>query len=82
MFTVLLCVNTSITHNYVTSTDKLQAWLKDGDIQDVNKVTEVVGQQPVVNIIWGLVGEGPANWDEPHIPVPGETHQEHPQDIH
>lgn len=59
------------THHYVPSPNKLEPRLEDGDVQDVNEVTQVVGQQPVVNVVGRLVGEGPADWDEPHIPVPG-----------
>lgn len=63
------------THHYVPSTDKLQPRLEDGDVQNVNEVTQVVGQQPVINVVWSLVGEGPADWDEPCIPVPGQRDQ-------
>lgn len=70
------------THHYVPSTDKLQARLEDGDVQDVNEVTQVVGQQPVINVVWSLVGEGPAHWDEPRVPVPRQSDQKHPQHVH
>lgn len=69
------------THHYVPSTNKLQARLEDADVQDVNEVTQVVSQQPVANIVWSLVGEGAAHWDEPHVPVPRQRDQKHPQDI-
>lgn len=58
------------THHDVPSTNELESWLENGDVQDVNEVTQVVGQQPVVNVVWSLVGEGPADWDEPCVPVP------------
>lgn len=70
------------SYHDVPSTDKLQPRLKDGDVQDVNEVAQVVGQQPVVNILWSLVGKGPAHWDEPHVPVPGQADQHHPQHVH
>lgn len=69
-------------HHYVSSTNKLQAWLENRDVQDVNKVTQVVGHQPVVDITRSLIGEGPADWDEPNVPVPGQGNQEHPKHIH
>lgn len=70
-----------ISHHYVPSMNKLQPRLEDGDVQNVNEVTEVVGQQPIINVVWRLVGKGPANWDEPHIPIPCQTDQQHPQHI-
>lgn len=70
------------THHDVSSANELQTRLEDGDVQDVNEVAQVVGQQPVVNIVRRLVGEGPAHGDEPHVPVPREGNQEHPQHVH
>lgn len=70
------------THHYVPSPHKLEPRLEDGDVQDVNEVTQVVGQQPVVNVVWSLVGEGPADWDEPRVPVPRQGDQQHPQHVH
>lgn len=70
------------SYHDVPSTDKLQPRLEDGDVHDVNEVAQVVGQQPVVNIFCRLVGKGPADWDEPHVPVPGQAHQHHPQHVH
>lgn len=69
-------------HHYVSSTDELQARLEDGHVQDVDEVTQVVGQQPVVNVVGGLVGEGPAHRDEPSVPVPRKRDQKHPQHVH
>lgn len=62
--------------------DKLQARLKNSDVQDVDEVTQVVGHQPVVDVLRCLVGERPADRDEPHVPVPGQRNQEHPQNVH
>lgn len=57
-------------HHDVPTTDKLQPRLEDSDVQDVNEVTQVVGQEPVVDVVRGLVGKGPADRYEPGIPVP------------
>lgn len=70
------------SHHDVPSTDKLQPRLEDGDVHDVNEVTQVIGQKPVVNVLWSLAGKGPADWDEPHVPVPRQAYQHHPQHVH
>lgn len=32
-----------------------------------------------MDVVGGLIGEGPANGDEPDVPVPGARHKEQPQ---
>lgn len=71
-----------MTHHDVPAADKLQARLEDGDVQDVNEVAQVVGEEPVVNVAWRLVGKGPAHRDEPGVPVPRQGDQQHPQNVH
>lgn len=66
------------THYDVSSSDELQAGLKDNDVQQVDEVTQVVHEQPVVDIGWRLVGEGPADGDQPAVPVPGQNNKEQP----
>lgn len=70
------------THNDVSPLHKLQPGLKDEDVQQINEITEVVHQQPVVDVCWSLVGESPADRDQPAIPVPGHDNEEQPQHIH
>lgn len=70
------------THHYVPSMDELQARLEDSDVQDVDEVTQVVSKQPVVNVVWRVVGECPTYWDEPNVPIPSKSDQKHPQHIH
>ena len=69
-------------HHDVPAPDELQAGLEDQDIQDVDGVAQVVGQQPQVDVAGGLVGEGPAHRDQPHVPVPGHGDEEQPQHVH
>lgn len=66
------------THYDVSSSDELQAGLKDNDVQQVDEVTQVVHEQPVVDIGRRLVGEGPADGDQPAVPVPGQDNKEQP----
>lgn len=73
-------VSRSPYHN-ISSAYKLQAGLKDQDVGDVNKVTGVVHKKPPVDVVCSLVGEGPAHWDQPHIPVPRHHHKEQPHHV-
>lgn len=68
-------------HHDVSSPDKLQPGLHDQDVQDVDEVTGVVGQQPQVDVFGGLVRESPADRDQPHVPVPCCHHEEQPDHI-
>lgn len=70
------------THYYVSSLDELQPGLKDEDVQQIDKVTEVVHEQPAVDVCRCLVGESPADGDQPAVPVPGHDNEEQPQHIH
>lgn len=70
------------THYYVSPPHKLQAGLKNDDVQQVDEVAEVVHEQPEVDVGWRLVGEGPADGDQPAVPVPGQDNEEEPQHIH
>lgn len=71
-----------VTHNNVPSFDKLQAYLEHGDVQEVDEVTEVIHQQPEVDVAWRLIREGPTHRNQPAVPVPGHHHEEQPQDVH
>lgn len=70
------------THDDVSPLNELQPGLKDEDVQQINEVAEVVHQQPVVDVCWSLVGESPADRDQPAVPVPGHDNEEQPQHIH
>lgn len=70
------------THDDVSPLHELQPGLKDEDVQQINEVTEVIHQQPVVDVCWSLVGESPADRDQPAIPVPGHDNEEQPQHVH
>lgn len=70
------------THDDVSSLHELQPGLKDEDVQQVNEVTQVVHQQPVVDVCCSLVGESPADRDQPAVPVPGHDNEEQPQHVH
>ena len=72
----------SVTHNDVPASDKLQTQLEHGDVQEVDEVTQVIHQQPEVDVVRHLVGEGPAHGNQPAVPVPGQHHEEQPQDVH
>lgn len=41
----------SATYNNISLMDKLQADLKDGDVQKVDEITEVVHSHPVIDIL-------------------------------
>lgn len=41
----------SATYNNISLMDKLQADLKDGDVQKVDEITEVVSSHPVIDIL-------------------------------
>lgn len=69
-------------HNDVSPSDKLQAYLEHSDVQEVDEVAHIVHQQPQVDIVQRLVGEGPAHGNQPAVPVPGQHHEEQPQDVH
>ena len=71
-----------MTHNDVPASDKLQAHLEHGDVQEVDEVTQVIHQQPEVDVVQRLIGEGPAHGNQPAVPVPGQHHEEQPQDVH
>lgn len=43
----LLCA----TYNNISLMDKLQADLKDGDVQKVDEITEVVNSHPVIDVL-------------------------------
>lgn len=75
---VFLCL---FTDHDVSPTDELQPGLEDEDVCDVDEVTGVVHQQPQVDVLRCLIGERPADRDQPHIPVPGCHHEEQPDDI-
>lgn len=70
-----------LTDHNVPPTDELQPWLEDQDVDDVDEVAGVVGQQPQVDVFGRLVGKRPAHGDQPHVPVPRCHHQEEPQDV-
>lgn len=65
----------------VSSADKLQPGLEDEDINDVDEVEGVVGQQPQVDVFGGLVRKRPADGDQPYVPVPRRHHEEQPDDV-
>lgn len=70
------------THDDVSSLHELQPGLKDEDVQQVDEVTQVVHQQPAVDVCCSLVGESPADRDQPAVPVPGHDNEEQPQHVH
>lgn len=70
-----------LTDHDVAPTDELQPWLEDQDVDDVDEVAGVVGQQPQVDVFGRLVGKRPAHGDQPHVPVPCCHHQEEPEDV-
>ena len=74
--------NPAVTHNDVPASDKLQAHLEHGDVQEVDEVAQVIHQQPEVDVARRLIGEGPAHGNQPAVPVPGQHHEEEPQDVH
>lgn len=71
----------SFTDHDVSSADELQSGLEDQDVGDVDEVAGVVGQQPQVDVLWGLVGKRPADGDQPHVPVPRRHNEEEPDDV-
>lgn len=70
-----------LTDHNVAPTDELQPRLEDQDVDDVDEVAGVVGQQPQVDVFGRLVGKRPAHGDQPHVPVPRRHHQEEPEDV-
>lgn len=69
------------TDHDVSSADELESGLEHEDVGDVDEVAAVVGQQPQVDVLLGLVGKGPADRDQPHVPVPRRHHKEEPDDV-
>lgn len=70
-----------ITDHDVSSADELKSGLEDEDVGDVDEVAGVVGQQPQVDVFGGLVGERPADGDQPHVPVPCCHNTEQPDHV-
>lgn len=70
-----------VTDHNVPPADELQPGLEDEDVGDVDEVAGVVGQQPQVEVFSGLVGKRPADWDQPHVPVPRRHHAEQPDHV-
>ena len=69
------------TDHDVSGAYELQARLEHHDVQDVDEVAGVVGQEPEVQVLRRLIGKGPPHWDQPHVPVPRSHHQEQPEDV-
>lgn len=76
----VICRFISADHD-VSSADELQPGLEDEDINDVDEVAGVVGQQPQVDVFRGLVRKRPADGDQPYVPVPRRHHEEQPDDV-
>jgi len=70
------------THYYISPPHELQPGLKDEDVQQIDEVAEVVHEQPAVDVCRRLVGESPADGDQPAVPVPGDDNEEQPQHVH
>lgn len=59
------------TYDNITASNELQSWLKQEDVQNVDGVTQVISKQPQVKGAIDVIGESPAHWDHPDVPVPG-----------
>ncbi len=55
--------------------------LHNEDVENINAITEVIHQQPPVNVLRRLVRESAAHRDQPNIPVPRERHKEQPHHV-
>lgn len=71
----------SLAHHNVPSSHKLQSGLHNEDVENINAITEVIHQQPPVNVLRRLVRESAAHRDQPNIPVPRERHKEQPHHV-
>lgn len=70
----------NIYHN-VPMLHKLHSGLKGQDVQNIDGITEVVNQQPHMDVIRCLIRKRPTHRNHPRIPVKGQRHTKQPKYI-
>ena len=67
-------------HNSII--DKPNPDFENDYVEDVDEVTAVVEDEPVVHVLFCLVGEDPSEGDNPRVVHVGDDHDEQPYHIH